>query len=144
MVIFPFFHLFKPSFVPSQRLPSLPARMALTAWLDNPCWTDIVVKAKSRKRSSPSTVTTQILPSRSSNREETPLPDSPSDRVNRSILPLWICNSPLSITAPIHRPPSWSRNSAPGENSNPEGSGYGSAFPFLSFVIPLFLVTRIP
>ncbi len=86
MVIFPSFHRFNPSVVPSQT-PFRSASTHKTLELDKPCLAPIVGTGYSRNRSMPAPVATQILPSRSSNIPSTELLVSPSFCVKRSILP---------------------------------------------------------
>ena len=62
----PLFQRFRPFSVASQTLPSFAIRTDCTAAFERPCFVEIVETARSRKRSSPSRVATQRLPSRSS------------------------------------------------------------------------------
>ena len=125
----PSLHLFKPSRVPSQMLPSLAARTDQAKALDNPCFTEIVGTARSRKRSSPSTrgdpdiAFTIFEETLTRNRRR-----DRSDRANRSVRPRCTCRMPWSAV-PIHRPPSRSRSNRSGCSTGPPpGSGYASTF----------------
>ena len=111
--------------------------MDSTLLVVKPCLTEIVGTAKSRKRSRPSPVATQILPSRSSKRSSTESPERPSDCV-KMISPLPGAHErdlgPVFRSTDRHCDPGVSRK---GLNCGPvPGSGYASAFPSTSCMIP--------
>jgi hypothetical protein len=95
--------------VPIQMLPSRVAKTDVAVELDSPCFTESEVTGHSRKRSIPSEVPTQMVPSRSSNRAKTWSLDKPSSRVKRLALPSYVCTSPCAAVA-IHNPPLRSRS----------------------------------
>ena len=83
-----------------------------------------------------------MLPSRSSKSLVTELPERPFACVNRSVLPWCTCKRPRS-RVPIHRPPSRSRSSLAAWNRGPvPGSGYASAFPSTSCLIPSWVAIK--
>src|SRR5208283_1011281 len=130
MVTRPSFHLFRPSDVPSQTLPSRAANTHRTTRLDKPWPVLIVGIVFSRKRSIPLFVVTQILPSRSSNIPSIELLVSPSRSVKKSILPWCTCARPTSVDE-IHRLPSRSRNNVVFlKGGGGDGNGNGSVLPF--------------
>ena len=91
-------------------LPSLAPSTDHTSGVVNPSfWVQVGIE-KSRKRSRPLRVATQILPSRSSKRSQTESPERPSPSANRFVRPPCTCARPRSTVA-THSPPSRSRSS---------------------------------
>ena len=136
------FHLLNPSREPSHTLPSLAARTDHGGALGSPSFVEIVRTARSRKRSRPFFVATQILPSRSSKSLVTKSPDRPLACVNASVLPPCTCKRPRS-KVPIQRPPSRSRISLCGLNRGTGlGSWYALPLPSANALMPSCVATK--
>ncbi len=137
----PLLNRFKLSRVASHIPPSLSAKTDCNLELDKPWFTENVEIAKSRKRSRPFPVATQILPSRSSKSTVQVSPERPCDSPNTSVLPWCTCTSP-SLKVPIHRLPSRSRSILrPRIWPTLPGIEYSSVFPSTKRWIPPFQPT---